>query len=181
MPGRTPQEAEQAFLEPLRQALACIARAKFLFTKSPTGKALLLDAASVAGQQQFILEVTHYYKIVGPIPFNEPSFRYRVSTSGYIYSVLSSLNEEIVSYQWHPTGQSQAIGPHMHIGVGAGDVPQWLGRCHLPTGRISFEQFVYLLIEGFGVKPMKSDYRSILEASHSRFMEHRSQLGNEFA
>jgi hypothetical protein len=180
MPGRTEREAEQAFLDPLIKALSCIARAKFRTFQKNGSKLLFLEGVELKGAWNLTLEVTHYYRLLSnaSAPAAE---RYRVSTLSYYYTFFEELEApELISYQWHPEGNSDFLGPHLHIGSGAG-VPPWLAKCHLPSGRVSFEQIVLLAIEGFGVKPLRADYREVLQASHDRFTRYRTQPGDGFA
>lgn len=180
MPGRTEREAEQAFLAPLAKALSCIARAKFQTIQKNGSKFLLLEGVELKGAWNLTLEVTHFYRLLSNADAST-SERYRVSTLSYFYTFLEEPGApEVVSYQWHPAGNSEFLGPHLHIGSGAG-VPPWLSKCHLPSGRVSFEQIVLLAIEGFGVKPLRSDYREVLQASHDRFTRYRTQPGDGFA
>ena len=71
--------------------------------------------------------------------------RYKASTTWYRYSVHNYNQREILSYQWHPGVEVDF--PHLHV--------ESLEKCHIPTGRISIEEFIWLLVHGFDVKPKK--------------------------
>lgn len=135
------------------------------------------------GSGNLRLEVIHYYRLLSDDNTSaSASERFRVSTLSYYYTFLEESDAaEVISYQWHPRGNSGYLGPHFHLGSGAGEIPPWLSKCHLPSGRASFEQIVLLAIEGFGVKPLRTDYREILQDSHERFTLYRTQPGDGFA
>jgi hypothetical protein len=47
-------------------------------------------------------------------------------------------------------------------------------KCHIPTGRISIEEFIWLLVHGFDVKPKKEkEWEKILLDSQKRFKAFR--------
>jgi hypothetical protein len=67
---------------------------------------------------------------------------WKCSTQWYQYSLNDAEGREIVAYHWHPAGESNVTRPHAHLGVGARvDHPQLL-KAHLPTNRVSIEDFL---------------------------------------
>lgn len=99
---------------------------------------------------------------------NESSRRsWRVTVTGYSYTIRATDGAEIVSYQWAPTGRSPITYPHLHIGRGAtGNVttfgPKGLHRIHFPTRHITIEDILRLAITEFGVEPRRPDWENIL-------------------
>jgi hypothetical protein len=97
-------------------------------------------------------------------------------TTSYRYLVSDIAGQDLVAYDWHPTGSSRVITPHLHVPA-AGSVilaqrpgsrlegaKTHLGAMHLPTGPISLAVFVSLLITEFQVDPIRSDWERVLEA-----------------
>ncbi len=84
------------------------------------------------------------------------------SVAGYYLTISDAAEQEIVAYHWHPQGRSPIIEPHLHIGAGARAARAELSRAHLPTGAITLADVVALLIDGFGVRPRRADWRDVL-------------------
>lgn len=81
---------------------------------------------------------------------------------GYQMTISDAAEQEIVAYHWHPQGRSPNTEPHLHIGAGAQAARAELSRAHLPAGVITLADVVALLIDGFGVRPRRADWRVVL-------------------
>ncbi|MFJ4785570.1 hypothetical protein [Streptomyces sp. NPDC088794] len=97
------------------------------------------------------------------------SGRYKVSTRGYMYTVMMRDGAELIAYHWHPGGSSDVDFPHEHIGTAAlsPNVPL-TRRDHLRTGRMSFESVVFNLFQ-IGITPLNWNYPKILEMNQVAF------------
>jgi hypothetical protein len=47
-------------------------------------------------------------------------------------------------------------------------------KAHVPTGRVSLESVIELLIQDFGVVPLRPDWQAALATSRSQFHQWRS-------
>jgi hypothetical protein len=92
----------------------------------------------------------------------QPRKPWQVTTLAYYYTLKQSEGPEIFSYQWHPYQRSPATFPHLHLETGAGVQRTELRTAYLPTGRVMAEDFVELLIEHFGIRPLKKDWKNAL-------------------
>ncbi len=78
----------------------------------------------------------------------------------YIYHLYTPDGMDFLAYHWHPE-VARREDPHLHVYVATPKVD--LRRKHLPTGYISPTTFVRLLIEEFGVEPLRPDWQIILQ------------------
>jgi hypothetical protein len=113
------------------------------------------------------IKVFQQYRVIEKPAAYEP---WQVSTAAYYYTLLESDTEaEILSYQWHPSVPNSVTFPHLHLGHGAGiGRPEFYGA-HLPTGRVTLEDVVRLLIEHFGIPPARDDWEDALAMSRAEF------------
>ena len=98
-------------------------------------------------------------------------------TTGYRCLVSDIAGQDLVAYDWHPTGLSSVITPHLHIpaarsvvlaqrpGTPRADTRTHLGSLHFPTGPISLAEFVRMLITEFRVDPIRDDWEQVLRAA----------------
>lgn len=177
MAGNSPHEALQNFLDPLRLVISCISKCQIVHTAGAGGCALDTLYGLVVGTDDEVLfkvssqptvyaEISMKFMIIEVPKRDRPRLgHYKVSTRWYRYNVLTHRKHEILSYQWHPG--SGIDFPHLHIDA--------LERCHLPTGRISIEQFVRLLVDDFDVKPRKGcNWQAVLSEAEERFRSYRT-------
>lgn len=120
----------------------------------------------VSSQPKLYAEISMNYVIVEVAKKDRPRLgKYKVSTRWYRYGILDHRQREILSYQWHPG--TEIDFPHLHV--------HSLEKCHLPTGRVSIEQFVRLLIDDFDVKPKKGcDWKVVLKETEDKFKSYRT-------
>jgi len=100
---------------------------------------------------------------------------WKVRTAGYMYTVQSEAGDEVFSYHWHPQGESPVTYPHLHMGhVKLDPDGMLLQKAHLPGGRVSVESIVRLLIQDFGVIPLREDWESVLDSGEETFTRWRT-------
>ena len=166
MPGRTPAEAVNNYMESLQPAVSCISDSIISVGGGyyPAAIPHILEfnqgnPARLRGTSRLWLFFEQYYRIVrSEISGNlwtvvEVSYRYRIMDSG---------QREILAYHWHPVGRSSFISQHLHIGHGAIAAREELHSAHLPTGYVSLPDIIRLLIRDLRVTPRRSDWQSIL-------------------
>lgn len=94
---------------------------------------------------------------------------WHVSTVAYRYHLLDVDSHEIAAWHWHPgTGTDH---PHLHVSSALID-----RHAHLPTGGVSIESIIRLLLTDMEVQPARGhadDYLRILEETEQRFIQHR--------
>jgi hypothetical protein len=91
---------------------------------------------------------------------------WKVSTEAYYYGIHDRQQTEILSYHWHP--KTERTFPHIHLHSGS-SVIRALQGIHLPTGRVSLEQVLRLLIEEMKVKPLRADWAKVIQGTQLRY------------
>lgn len=98
---------------------------------------------------------------------------YRCTSTGYALGVSDKDVRELFSFHWHPAGRSPVTKPHFHVGHAyiAQD-----SRLHVPTPRISVEEFVLLLVDSLNVEITDESgaWRELLAASQQLHEAHRT-------
>ena len=87
---------------------------------------------------------------------------WQIEVSSYFYELLDSDGREILAYHWHPRGNSPVATPHLHLEQGAQVGRPEVRDAHLPTGEVSLNAILRVLIDEMGVRPVRSDWDSIL-------------------
>lgn len=92
---------------------------------------------------------------------------------GYEYAMLCGDEQtEVWAMHWHPSGQSDEINPHLHLGLPLlNDTSPINNKDHLSTGRMTFEDAIRWLIK-CGVEPLREDWANQLtlaETPHKLF------------
>jgi hypothetical protein len=171
LPGRNPTEAREAFLVPLRKSLSCITDAVLYVPNKQTGE---LEALTLSDDplklrrgappsDNFVqLSIGHQFKVV------HDDDGWHVSTAQYAYDLLDSDGKQLIAWHWHP-GTGMSI-PHLHLHVPTGPINH---KMHLPTGRVSIEAVIRLLIDEFEVLPVRDDYEDILREAEAKFVQYR--------
>ena len=172
MPGRTPSEAFEAFVDPLRAALSCLAAAKITTgpkAREPHGVRVwsVNLANGVVLRDGWHFEAEMHYEIIHSDPPAEP---WRVTTRAYRYRI-SRCDTDLVRMHWHPTGKSPFTTPHFHIPMLARAADGEHG--HLPIGRVSFEDAVQWVIVMSG-QHARDDWQEVLDRTRTRHVEHRT-------
>ncbi len=131
----------QAFLAPLQTALACVAHAKI--TPSPGGRAQpgkvhawTINSGAGAELHHYRLKAAMQYELIEEDSERGP---WRATTRGYMYSIETSGDSELLSAHWHPTGKSHHKEPHLHVSHNVvNEEGGFLAREPLYTGRFTF-------------------------------------------
>lgn len=178
--GNNPYDAYLKFVEPLKETLACIANLK----------------VSVGNGGASTVDTPHPLYLNGgnPVPISGPHRRlsidirmryeitrdheaqggpYRVRTLAYHYQLADSEGAEVICCQWQPNGASHVKSPHLHVGASQLQPTAILHKVHVPTSRVSVEQFVRLAID-LGVQPLVLDYKERLNFREQEFRLQRS-------
>jgi hypothetical protein len=175
VPGKTPREAVQNYVTPLQQAVSCVSKAVLRPSGyDPSDEPLVLLSQQMPDRlatTDLYFDVAQWFRIIED-PANGP---WRVTTEGYKYTIETEDGEEILGYHWHPRSLSHIREPHLHLGTGAriGRSELETAKAHLPTGRVSMEDFIQLLIEVFAAHPRR-DWRTILKATGDLFWKYAS-------
>ena len=176
MPGRSAEEARKAFLEPLQRALSCITDAKLFVSRGRrpgdvealalSEDPLLLTSARI-GRVQFVLG--HQFRLV-----QDGRKRWHVSTTAYRYHLLDDSGAELIAWHWHPDSLGDPpLRGHPHLHVPAQSIDR---RIHVPTGRVSVESVLRLLLIDLGVPPRPAhvtDFAKVPDECEGPFIEHR--------
>jgi hypothetical protein len=181
LPGRSPREAVDGFLEPLRDTVSCIARAKITLSPGGWGVTGKVHALTVNDDQPIklrrrrpglMLRIGMQYEIV---PTDEPDRPpWRVTTRGYAYEMQTASGELVWSYHWHPLS-GRILYPHTHLGhTQLAEDAVLHQKAHNPTGRVSLESVVRACITEYGVTPMHDDWDKTLALRESDFVQYRS-------
>ncbi|WP_141979690.1 hypothetical protein [Saccharothrix saharensis] len=180
MPGRTPSEAFDAFVDPLKEALSCLAHAKINVTHGgrtvvDEEHSLYLNRATAVelkGPARLELGIRMRYKIIRDESLEKGPFR--VTTLAYDYLLARKSGEAVLNFHWHPSGKSHNKQPHIHVGTNelAND-SVLTNKIHVPTGRVSVEQVLRAAIE-LGVQPIIPDWADRLNKTEAPFLEHRT-------
>lgn len=114
------------------------------------------------GNVQLVLG--HQFKVIKDSPK-----QWHISTAAYRYHLRDLNDRELIAWHWHPgTGTDR---PHIHMSSGP------IGRhVHVPTGRVSIEAVLWLLLGDLQVKPTRAhetDWQDILAAAERPFIRHR--------
>lgn len=186
MPGRTPQEAFSAFVDPLGEALKCVAHTKILHSAGGNARLDVEHGLFITG-----LDNEGYTKLK-PTP-GKPKLEFmarmryliikddrdgygpfRITTRAYDYSIQTQDKMLVIAYHWHPVGTSHVTTPHFHIGSAQLSADSVLSeKDHYPTGRITFESVIGAAVQA-GAKPNYEDWREILDMCEGPHLKYRS-------
>jgi len=166
LPGRTRAAARDAFLAPLCRSLSCVTDVQIIVSgRSGDPAALTLSQeplplrSAVSGVLQ--LRIRQQFRLV-----QEGRSHWRVSTVAYDYRLDDDAGRESVAWHWHPG--SRITHPHVHVaGLAIG------ARAHLPTGRVSIESVLRLLLDDLGVPARRPDYADVLAEAERLFIRQR--------
>jgi hypothetical protein len=108
-------------VEPLKDIVSCVARAKINLSHGGWGVVGKIHALTVNRDQPItlkcrpvlLLKIGMLYEIIRTEDRPERG-PWRISTRGYMYEVQTASGELVWSYHWHPTGKVGS--PHGHVG-----------------------------------------------------------------
>lgn len=103
------------------------------------------------------LVVRHGYRFSPP----DDGVGWRIETTSYAYRLIDRDGRFVLSYHWHPTGNSPVVHPHLHVGYRTPVVD--FARAHLPTGHVFLPTVLRAAIAELGVDPLRADWSAILE------------------
>jgi len=177
VPGQTAREAVENHVRPVQWALSCVTDAvpghrggTYVSEKSHVLTLGTDNGSTFLSGADLKFSFIQHYSIL-QLEGDQP---YRVRTAYYAYGLEDLEGDEIFAYHWHPYGISPVGYPHLHLKHGARIGRPELIRGHLPTGRVSLEDVLTLVIEQFDVKPLRSDWREVLEESADMFRKNRT-------
>lgn len=116
------------------------------------------------------LVIGHQFRVVQ----DDDGPGWHVSTAGYEYYLQDDDGHELIGWHWHP--ESRITYPHLH--VPAGHVHR---KMHVPTGRVSIEAVIRLLINDLGVPTLRADHEKILDEAEASFIRYRRWSGTATA
>lgn len=122
-------------------------------------------AVPLAGRHDLQLKVFHAFEVTND------SIGWGVHSRAYAYYVQTAEGREFIAFHWHP-GRGQVVLPHAHFRTLNNPFP--MGKAHMPTGRVSLEAVVRLLIDELAVEPLRRDWRRVLASTERNFVERRS-------
>lgn len=176
MPGRTPSEAFQAFIEPIVEVVSCLGHGKVVpssggrSTPNRVHAWALNGATGMAFTGGWHFEAQMHYEIrQRPV-----SGEWHVKTLGYRYR-LALHGTHLWRIHWHPTVTSGYHLPHVHMNLdGAiGEVrPDTLDQ-HYPTGRMTLEDAVEWVLN-VSIQPAREDHADVLQRTRDLHVQHRS-------
>lgn len=170
MAGKSPAEALEAFIDPIRAAVQCVAdadvfgssadeRLRGSLTFTPRGHApgnmLPVDSP---GRRRGDLQIGIYHEYM-IVPFADPvKGPYKVQSQYYTYGLYDWEERELIVFHWQPTSAGWTPAPHVHI-TGARPFPipgrhvhdsdpppVDLSNMHIPTARMFIESFLFMLL-----------------------------------
>jgi hypothetical protein len=167
--GRNPEEAVRNFTRPLRQVVGCVTNAEIVLRGEYRPGALYtlsfnrgdpFRISRTGGRAPLDVGITQHCRIV---PGEGARGPWKVRIAAYDFYILEG-GRDLVAYHWHPDGVSPIKVPHLHLRS-----YQSLSRTRLPTGRISVEQFVRLLIAELGVVHRVDDWDATIGRTQQLF------------
>ena len=180
MAGASPKHAVESFVKPLQRALSCVTTAVIdrqeghdlgiTYALTVNGGAPV-RLARVNRRADIAIRIAQQYRIVQAEGDRGPL---KIQTVAYMYTVENADGRELFGYHWHPESRSPASFPHLHLGAGAMIGRAELQRAHFPTGRVSVEEFLRLVIEAFDVRTHRRDWRAVLQQAQAAFSNWRT-------
>jgi hypothetical protein len=163
----TPAEAVEHYRGRTVRLLSCVTSAHTTvsgYHASDVPHRLLLsdgDAMRLRAEPRLTIEVAEQYEV------RQDAAGWLVKILGYRYAIGYE-GSELVSYHWHPGGNSPITRPHMHVGANIQVSDRWLGKVHLPTGTVGLEQVVALAIVELDVEPLRDDWKRLIDEAADR-------------
>lgn len=163
---------------PLRRSLSCVTSAQLYVPSKKPGELEALAMSEdplrlrCSGQPNIShasLVIGHQFRVVP-----DEDLGWHVSTRQYEYYIQDDEERELIAWHWHP--ESKITYPHLHVPAG-----QIHHKMHIPTGRVSIEAVIRLLITEFGVPPIRHDWEVVLEEAEANFIRYRRWSGTATA
>ena len=177
MRGRTSAEAVNSYRQGVQSLLSCVTNSVVDvaggYHPAPRPHSLLLNNGQIAwlrGTARFGFQLQQNYLIEAPEARGD---LWAVRIVAYSYTLSDSEQREILSYHWHPLGNSRISRPHLHLEQGALVSRPDIRDSHLPTGPLSINDFLRFLIEELSVEPDRLDWELCLQMRTS-FIKHKA-------
>ena len=168
-PHRTRRAAEQAFLDTFNQIASCVTLERVVLLEDPLRavrgqlRFRASGRARLNGDADVWLDIRHVFdtsQVAGGWVLASRAYHYHAYLGG----------QEIIAYHWHP-GVTGFAAPHAHFKTLTNPVALW--NAHFPTGRISLEEIVRLLVRELHVMP-RPGWERILDRTEQHFAQARS-------
>ena len=183
MPGRTPHEAVEKYLDPIREAVRLLVPTAQLLGGPTFRKRNVNESAywRLGDENGLLLKSSdgrtrrfhagQGYRIQESEPQHKSAGKFRVTTLEYAYALIID-NTSVWAMHWHPDGVSDEWRTHYHLSCGE------VCADHLPSGRHTIEDAVEWCIR-FGAKPAVNEkkWTATLAKSKAKHEEHRSWSG----
>jgi hypothetical protein len=172
--GKSPKEASNNFAFYLRETLNCITRQELLAYQESDNihKLTFKVPAEIVSKDgtKYYLSVSQAFTI---IPKDDGEFKAHSREYSYIFSNSATIsNYGVVAYHWHPH-ISDLRDPHLHLHVfrhaESSKTEKMISRAHYPTSRVCLEDFIWLLIQYYEIKPLDRKWKSILNKNKAAF------------
>lgn len=174
MPGDSPYQAVQAFLDPLQRSVSCLGTAKLTLSKGGKSEPNQTHAWTINGGDGLVvrslgtLKASMHYEII--LSEERHEGKWRVTTRSYAYELIAPDGNLSWSMHWHPVGRSFVTYAHLHLpAYGA-------ASHHLRVDRQTFEMAIQWCIE-LGAAPAKDDWERVLMETEGLHKLHRSWAG----
>ncbi len=169
-PARTDAQAKARLLRVLGLSLSTVcSRGIWLVSPDPSGGGIVTALTNPpviplqAGDSQIFIRSTIQYEYTDHQRF--PGER-KASTHQYAHTVgeSESLKPQLYSWEW---ASAEPTYPHLHL---RRSDPEFhgLGKLHIPTGRVFYEDVLRFLIKEHVVEPAREDWDEVLGESFSR-------------
>ena len=159
--SRTPHEAVARYLDELQLLVSCVTRSVVVADTYQVPHYATInngDPVLLQGPSRFQLALRQYF-----VPdSSDPGASWHVVVSSYSYKIHDFNGREVLLYHWHPRGNSSVATPHLHLEQGAQVGRTEVRDAHLPTGDVSLNAVLRVLIEEMGVQSRRPDWDSIL-------------------
>lgn len=163
MPGRTTQEAFEAFIMPIRKAVACLGRAK-ITTSADRYNTRRTHSWHLNGNTGMSFPGTCHFEASMDFVYVPHEDGWRVSTRGYRYKFAIG-GEQQFRMDWHPNGPSPWVQPHIHFNDDEG--------AHRPTPRFTFEEAIAWVFASGAVEPAIEEWREVLAEGYEAHVAFR--------
>lgn len=169
-------EAIEAHRHAMQRNLSCVTRDVLIYRslspsarKPSSGRLYRLELggtppANIGGTVPLGLNLL---QLCGAVHQEEQGLGWAIQVRSYLYTVEQREGDEIIAYHWHPFGASELDFPHFHVGraiTGAAVrfADRHVHQIHFPTGHVPLASIIRLLIEEFGVQPLREGWRDVL-------------------
>ena len=164
--GRRPAEVVNNYRSDVQRLISCVTDAVVGvdggYYPSPNPHFLTMNSGrpvTLGGPSRLMFRLQQNYRIVDSGLTGDA---WQVDVVGYNYAVIDAEVTEVLLYHWHPIGNSPIVAPHLHLRRGAQVGRTEVRDAHLPTGDVSLNAILRVLIEEMGVRPRRSEWESIL-------------------